>query len=130
MSHLLDQLPNDLIAAIQQVYEPAGLKITHVLREDESSEYGAYRFSLEDHKVVFRVAKTTPTKIGQFVTLWKRPHDVIVPLDVNDDIDFDFVIINVSDTKNHGQFIFNKNILLNKGILSQGNKKGKLAFRV
>jgi hypothetical protein len=128
MSNSLEQLPNDLIVAIRQVYEPVGLKITHVLHEIESSEYGAFRFSLNDCQVVFRIAKTTPTKIGQFVTLWKRPHNVIVPFEVNDDIDF--VIISVSDTENHGQFIFGKDILLEKGILSQGDKKGKLAFRV
>ena len=128
MSNSFEEFPNDLIVAIRQVYEPAGIKITNALREAESSEYGACRFSLNDRKVVFRVAKTTPTKIGQFVTLWKRSHDVIVPLDVNDAIEF--VVICVSDTKNHGQFIFGKNILLEKGILSQGDKQGKLAFRV
>jgi hypothetical protein len=37
--------------------------------EAESAEYGAYTFELNDLSVRFRVAKITPTKIGQFVTL-------------------------------------------------------------
>ena len=36
------------------------------------------------------MAKTTPTKKGQFVTIWKRHSDKghIIPFDINDNIDF------------------------------------------
>jgi hypothetical protein len=40
--------------------------------ERESLEYAACSFKLNSMSVKFRVAKITPTKIGQFVTLWKR----------------------------------------------------------
>lgn len=35
--------------------------------EAESSEYGAFGFGLDSHTIVFQVAKTTLTKIGQFI---------------------------------------------------------------
>lgn len=61
----LGYIPNDLIAAIQDVYTPAGMQLTDLaIREAESAEYGASRFGLDGHTIVFRVAKTTPTKIG------------------------------------------------------------------
>ena len=42
--------------------------------EAESVDYGACRAELDGKRLVLRVAKTTPTKTGQFVTIWKRPH--------------------------------------------------------
>ena len=108
MINKVSNIPNSLAYAISNLYEPAGMKITkEPLKEDESVEYGAYRFSLENQIVVFRKAKITPTKLGQFVTIWKRPvaNGEIAPLDSMDKIDF--VIINVSDDKHFGQFIFN-----------------------
>ncbi|MGO3869227.1 MAG: MepB family protein [Alcaligenes sp.] len=35
--------------------------------EAGSSEYGAFGFGLDSHTIVFQVAKTTPTKLGQFI---------------------------------------------------------------
>ncbi len=127
----LEDLPNDLIYSIQKIYVPAGLKVTtKALREPESSEYDACRFSLNGHIIAFRVAKTTPTKVGQFVTIWKRPtaKDEIAPLDISDSVDF--VIVCVSSKTHRGQFIFDQKILLEKHIMSQGAKEGKRAFRI
>src|SRR4051794_40368325 len=81
------RLPHDLIVAIRDVYEPAGMKAMDAVREAEGSEYGACRLSLDGNIIAFRVAKTTPAKIGQFVTIWKRQTADcdIAPLDVSDD---------------------------------------------
>ena len=38
----------------------------------ESAEYGACSFKLNGKTIQFRVSKITPTKTGQFVTIWKR----------------------------------------------------------
>ncbi|AZD86924.1 MepB family protein [Pseudomonas chlororaphis subsp. piscium] len=127
----LGHLPNDLIAAIQDVYTPAGMQLTDVaLREAESSEYGASRFSLDGHTIVFRVAKTTPTKIGQFVTIWKRPTSgsLIAPLDTEDGVAF--VVVSVFDATHRGQFVFDQKILASKGIMATNGKGGKRAIRV
>ena len=40
------------------MYMPAGVQLTDLpLREAESAEYGASRFGLDGHPIVFRVAK-------------------------------------------------------------------------
>lgn len=123
-------VPPSLVTAIRQIYAPAGLVATHIQPEGEGCEYGACRFSLGDHHVVFRVAKTTPTKIGQFVTIWKRPRagGPIAPLDVGDGIDF--LIVKVSDGTHSGQFVFDKNVLIARGVMSASGKGGKRAIRV
>jgi hypothetical protein len=122
--------PDDFVVALRDIYVPAGLKVTEALREAESADYGACRFRIGGLAAVFRVAKTTPTKIGQFVTCWKRPTTAseIAPLDKDDDIAF--LVVSVSDLNNRGQFIFDRDILLAKGIMSRNRKGGKRAIRV
>lgn len=123
-----NNLPHQLEMAMK-VYEACGMTVTNkVIREPESAEYGACRFGMEGKDIVFREAKTTPVKIGQFVTIWKRPIDIILPFDSTDSVDF--VVISVSSSQNQGQFVFDKKILIEKGIMSHNGKKGKTAFRV
>jgi hypothetical protein len=127
----MTDLPQELITAIGQVYKPAGMTLTQeAQREPESAEYEACRLGLDDHEVVFRVAKTTPTKIGQFVTLWKRPTPVseIAPFDTGDGITF--VVVNVADDTHRGQFVFDQKILAAKGVMSIDGVGGKRAIRV
>ncbi len=127
----LELIPLELTKLIQNIYEPAGLKITSPVEyETESIEYGACRFGLNGFNIVFRTAKITPKKPGQFVTLWKRPtpNSPIIPLDISDNIDF--VIVSVTENVYHGQFIFSHKTLVNQGILSHQSQGGKLAFRV
>jgi hypothetical protein len=80
--------------------------------------------------VVFRVAKTTPTKIGQFVTLWKRPtpNDDIAPLDSGDGVDL--VVVSVADATHSGQFVFDQHAMLKYGVMSRDGHGGKRAIRV
>lgn len=98
--------------------------------EAESSEYEACRFGLDGRAIVFRVAKTRRAKLRQFVTLWKRPtpDSEIVPLDLADKVDS--VVISVADADRRGQFIFSKQLLLEKGVMSCEGKGGKRAIRV
>jgi hypothetical protein len=127
----MTHLPHQLNSAIENIYHPAGLHITQApQREIESSEYDACRFGLNNQNIVFRVAKTTPTKIGQFVTLWKRPSPAseIAPLDVNDNISH--VVVTVFDENHRGQFVFNQDILSKKGVMSRAGIGGKRAIRV
>ncbi|PZW94345.1 hypothetical protein DFS28_1085 [Pseudomonas sp. 478] len=121
----------DLIAAIEQIYKPAGMTLTHeARREEESADYGACRFGLDGQVIVFRVAKTTPTKMGQFVTLWKRPTPTseIAPLDSGDGVAF--VVVSVADETHRGQFVFDREILAAKGVMSIDGEGGKRAIRV
>lgn len=124
-------IPVELSRAINGIYLPAGLKITHPpLREAESAEYGACRFALNSLNIVYRVAKTTPKKEGQFVTTWKRPtfRGRIVPLDITDAIDF--LVVHAFSETEEGQFIFARDLLLRRSILSRDGIGGKLSFRI
>ena len=98
--------------------------------EAESAQYGACRTELHGRRLVLRVAKTTPTKSGQFVTVWKRPHpdSEIAPLDEADPIDV--VLIAVADSAQHGFFIFPRSVLLERGVMSRASQGGKRALRV
>lgn len=98
-------------------------------KENESEEYSAYRFQFQNKNICYREAKITPTKTGQFVTLWKRNKTgIIEPFDDSDLIDF--VIISVKQNEDWGLFIFPKNILLEKGVFSTKTKEGIRATRV
>jgi len=111
------------------VFEKLDLQISNLHIEKESQDYFAAQFELNNLKINFREAKITPTKIGQFVTLWKRIDEKpIQPFSTSDD--FDLVIINTNTPINSGQFIFPKSILEQKGYLQSQSKKGKLGFRV
>lgn len=119
----------DLLAAQKLVYEPAGLICKNIINENESEEYGACEFEINNLRIKFRTAKITPTKIGQFVTLWKRiEKGPILPYDMNDPVDL--FIVSVRNNNHFGQFIFPKSILHKKGIISKDGKGGKRAIRV
>jgi hypothetical protein len=121
---------SDLLRAQQYAYQPCGLQIKNVEQEVESQEYSAASFEIGNLRVRFREGKITPTKIGQFVTLWKRINKgPITPYDAQDSVDF-FVISVRSPQGRLGQFVFSKAVLCSKGIMSQGGKGGKLAIRV
>ena len=125
----LKRVSNDLILAKKLVYDCCNFEITAPLPEAESAEYSAYRFEINQKPICYREAKITPTKTGQFVTLWKRNiSGTIEPFDFSDTIDF--VIISVRKENSIGQFIFPKAILLEKGIFSTLTKEGKRATRV
>jgi hypothetical protein len=122
-------LPKDLLVIKQLIFEKCGFKISQIVIEKESAAYSACTFLLDAKVVLFRSAKITPTKAGQFVTLWKRnDKGPIQPFDETDKIDC--VIIAVRSENHFGHFVFPKNILINKGILSSKNAAGKRAIRV
>jgi len=122
-------LPNDLIIAKEVVYDSCNLECTEPHPEPESQDYNAYDFQINGRNIKFRTAKITPTKTGQFVTLWKRNKSgIIEPFDFSDTIDF--VIISVRKNDLLGQFIFPKSVLLQKGIFSTATKEGIRATRV
>ncbi|HRE31188.1 MAG TPA: MepB family protein, partial [Candidatus Berkiella sp.] len=122
-------LPLELQKAVDLIYRPNGLECSQLQVTPECSEYCGYQFKLNHLSLQFRVAKITPTKIGQFVTLWKRiGNGPIQPYDASDRIDL-FVIFTQKDNK-LGQFVFPQSVLLEKDILSQHNQGGKRAIRV
>ncbi len=125
----LDEIHPDLLTIINQVYLPNNLNYSQPIIEKESTEYGAYHFDLNSLSVRFRVTKITPTKIGQFVTLWKRiENGPIQPFDTSDQVDL--FIISTRKDNHFGQFIFPKHVLSHYDIISKDGEGGKRAIRV
>ncbi|ESU28912.1 protein of unknown function UCP032285 [Flavobacterium limnosediminis JC2902] len=113
----------------QQVYDKCGFVLLNPIEEKESTDYAACRFQLNNLNIVFRSAKTTPTKIGQFVTIWKRiENGPIQPFDFSDNVDL--FVINTKSENHFGQFVFPKSVLLEQGVLTSELKEGKRAIRV
>jgi hypothetical protein len=120
---------NDFYIAKSLLYDECGFNLTEPTIENESSEYGACHFKLNGNKIQFRVSKITPTKTGQFVTIWKRDqHGVTQPFHETDELDF--IIICSRNNEKFGQFIFPKAVLVEKGIIMGKGKEGKRGIRV
>src|SRR5579862_6830557 len=121
--NVTDEIHQDLLATINRIYSPSGFECSLPVKEEESAEYGAYIFKLDSLSIKYRVAKVTPTKVGQFVTLWKRiGNGPIQPYDVSDPIDF--FIVSTRKDNYFGQFIFPKSVLRDQGVLSISGKGG------
>lgn len=112
------------------VYEPNQLTVSSTIEEKQNAKYGGGRFQLSTKTVRFRVAKTTPAKIGQFVAFWEKDEN-----NKNQPFSFeaapDLLVINTSTSDNlFGQFIFPKEVLLKQNILSSTSTKGKMGIRI
>lgn len=119
----------DLLLAKEQLYDRFGFLLSAFAAEDESKGYGACTFLLDERPVKFRTANITPTKTGQFVTLWKRNAEgVTAPHDESDP--YALYVIGARKENLVGQFVFPKPALLKNGILSGPHKEGKRGFRV
>jgi hypothetical protein len=111
------------------LYDNCGFELKNLKLNSESVEYGACTFELDGQKIEHRVSKITPTKTGQFVTIWKRNRNgVTEPFDILDGIDF--IVITAKSGDKIGQFIFPKSVLADKGIITQNGKGGKRGIRV
>lgn len=124
-----DTIQSDTLILKELVYDKCGFELTDFVQNLESKNYFACSYELNGMKIQQRVSKITPTKIGQFVSIWKRNKNGITePFSVLDEIDF--IIILSKKGTNFGQFIFPKSVLVEKGIITANNKVGKRAIRV
>lgn len=124
-----EEVHPDLREIKNRLYNTCEFNCSQPTEEDESSEYGAYHFKLNSQHIRFRVAKTTPTKPGQFVTLWKRiEKGPIQPFDATDTIDL--CVISTREENYFGQFVFPKSVLIKNDIFSVNGQGGKRAIRV
>ncbi|MGX1377083.1 hypothetical protein RKD56_004201 [Priestia megaterium] len=114
----------------ENFYEPNHFVIKAIREEAQNSDYGAGTFQLNSKSVRFRVAKTTPNKVGQFVSFWQKDATY-----KNQAFSYvkatDLLVINTfTSTNRFGQFIFPKEVLLKQKILKAETTKGKMAIRV
>ncbi|MFI8457026.1 MepB family protein [Kitasatospora sp. NPDC085464] len=126
---LWEGLHGDLLAVKESVYDPSGFACSQPVPEPESAEYAAHGFTLDGLSVRFRVAKTTPTKVGQFVTVWQRSEGgPIRPFDAEDGVDL--FVVSSREGGHFGQFVFPREVLCERGVVSRGHAGGKRGFRV
>ncbi|WP_020531522.1 MepB family protein [Flexithrix dorotheae] len=125
----IEDLPETFSLIKERLFKQYPQSVQNLIIEQESREYEALNFELKGFKILYRKAKITPTKAGQFVTLWKRTENgPIAPYHLNEH--FDFVIIATRKNDSHGLFLFPKSILVKQGIISTPAKEGKRGFRV
>lgn len=112
-------------------YKCNHLTVTDIQEEQQNSEYGAGIFQVNGQSIRFRVAKITPTKVGQFVAFWQKDA-------TNKNQAFseesapDLLVINTfsNDQQSFGQFVFPKHVLVKHNILKTATSKGKMAMRI
>lgn len=113
----------------KSIFQICGIELENIETEVESQEYFAQTFELNKQMAKFRMAKITPTKTGQFVTIWKRCENGITePYNIEDK--FEFYIIATRQFEKFGVFIFNKSVLGDNKILKTNNGEGKRGIRV
>jgi hypothetical protein len=116
----------DLMAAQALAYAPCGYSVDQLQPEPESADYAACTLLLNGLRVQYRVAKITPTKVGQFVTLWKRVgRGPIQPFDLSDPVDV--FVVSTRSGPQLGQFVFPKAVLAAQGVVASGDLTGRHA---
>lgn len=126
---MVDKIYPDQFQIKTLVYDTCYFEFKNFVVGTESTEYHACSFQLNSFQIIHRLSKITPTKIGQFVTIWKRNNKgITAPFDVSDN--FDFIVITSKKGTNIGQFVFPKAVLLEKRIISNNTTYGKRGIRV
>ena len=118
-----------LIAA---AFRARGVAVSELRAEAESLDYGAHTLAVNGQSAAFRIARTTPKKAGQFVTLWQRTTPEgggpIRPFDSSDGVEL--FIVSVSGREGSGYFAFPQATLIARGVVSRDFVGGKRAMRV
>lgn len=117
------------VTAARHLFSGLGSGLSALVPEPENAEYGAFVSHVGRGTVRFRVGKLTPTKVGLFVTVWKRASDGSTePYAAEDGIDL--LAITVREGQHFGQFAFPEAALVEHGIVSVAGRGGKRGFRV
>lgn len=111
------------------MWQAAALEYKQIQPEPESADYVAHSLHLNGRSAVFRQAKTTPTKVGQFVTLWRRSvKGPIRPFDTDEGVEL--FVVQAGLAAGLGQFVFPLSVLAHRGVVSIDGRGGKRAIRV
>lgn len=113
----------------RELWQSAGVACADAVAEPEGADYAAHTLTLNGIPSVFRTAKTTPTKAGQFVTLWRRSAEgPIRPFDTHDGVAL--FVVQAGTGAGLGQFVFPLDELVRRGVVSVSGVGGKRAMRV
>ena len=117
------------VAAVMGVLGDLALACSPAKVEADNSEYGAAISEIGLSPVRFRVGKLTPTKVGVFVTVWRRSlsgSTEPLPAEERNDV----LVVCVREDSRFGAFAFPKSALVQHGVVSVGGAGGKRGFRV
>lgn len=104
-------------------------EVKDLTEEKYNQDYEALTFSFKEETYQSRLAKKTPTKAGYFVTCWTKDEDNYNrPYKIEEFADY--LIVAVIDDELNSYFLFPRELLVEKGILTTFEHKGKMAFRV
>lgn len=118
-----------MMKELKLLEEILSIDVTNLTKDQECASYFGFTFQLGDRNIKFRKAKVTPKKTGQFVTFWKRnSQGQTIPFSIDDKVDYYFIA--AEDERHLGFFIFPKQTLIDKQILTTARKEGKRGFRV
>ena len=119
----------NLFSFVEKMYQQCDLVCDNFQPERESKEQAAGSFTVNGLKIQLRKSKITPTKIGQFVTVWKRSYSgETAPYDIKDKVYF--FVIQAETNNNKGQFVFPQSVLVEEGVFSSNGSGGKRGIRV
>lgn len=111
------------------IHQISRSSLENITLEEQNKDYEGAFFLIDKHSFRSRKGKRTPKKQGYFVVFWEK--DIF-----NKNKAYDYVrapdklIITIFDEDKRGQFVFPKELLAEKNILSTENKQGKMALRV
>ena len=125
----MKKILNELNKVDKFFLEAVSLQCSNLIQDKEAKDYLGCSFNIGNRYVKCRKAKITPKKSGFFVTLWKRNEEhKSEPYNASDK--YDFYMILTEEHENYGFFLFPKNELIKRKILSTEMKEGKRGFRV
>lgn len=118
------------VTLINQLLNQAGLpQVSEMDIEPFNVEYESCIFNINQKEYRSRKAKKTPNKKGYFVVFWiKDSNNKNRPYLWEETPEK--LVITVIDGNKKGQFIFPRELLLQKNILKAENSNGKMAMRV
>ncbi|MBR9288208.1 multidrug transporter [Staphylococcus aureus] len=105
-------------------------EVKDLTEEKYNQDYEALTFSFKEETYQSRLAKKTPTKAGYFVTCWTKDENNCNQPYSKEEAFADYLMIIVIDEELSGYFLFPRELLVEKGILTTFEHKGKMAFRV
>ena len=118
-----------LLEVRARVWEPAGLACADIVAQPESAAYCGLIVTLVGRRAVFRSAKATPIKAGQFATVWQRSDEgPILPFDTDDGVEL--FVVQAGFGAGLGHFVFPTSALVRHGVVSVDWNGGKRAMRV
>lgn len=117
------------VARVIGLFGGLGVTWSPAVPEPDNAEYGAAVSDVGRSTIRFRVGKLTPTKVGLFVSVWRRATDGSTePFPAEDDVDA--LVVTARKGERFGAFVFPTEVLASRGVVSVDGAGGKRGFRV